>query len=110
MKKVLAIVMCLAMVLVCLAACQSGAPANTPDSNTGTSNPSSQQGSSQQDDKPAYYKIAYIGPFTGNSAQYGETHKRALDFAINEINEAGGVDGVPFKIEYFDDKTTPKKP
>ncbi len=103
MKKVLAIVLCLTLALVCFAACQSGTPTTTQGSNTGTSDPSSQQ------DTPEYYKCAYIGPFTGDSQQYGETHKRAIDYTINEINEAGGVNGVPLKVDYYDDKNDSKE-
>lgn len=56
------------------------------------------------------YKIAYMGPLTGNQMLYGQIHTAALQIRVDEINAEGGINGVPIEVELFDDKTTPKKP
>ena len=104
MSKVLAIVMCLALVVTAFAACSNGNQGG--DSQTQGNTPSGD--SSNTGNKPAYYKCAYLGPMTGESAQYGEVHTRAYQFAIDQINEAGGINGVPIKMDIYDDKNDAK--
>jgi len=54
-------------------------------------------------------KLAVAGALTGDSAVYGNGLKRAVEFAIAEINAAGGVDGKMFEATYLDDKGDPKE-
>ena len=44
------------------------------------------------------FKIGMIGPLTGAAAIYGNAVANAGELAVNEINEAGGING--FQIEY----------
>ncbi len=53
-------------------------------------------------------KIGAIYPFTGPGAVHAEDAKRALDFAQDEINAAGGINGKEVKFIYEDDANTPK--
>jgi branched-chain amino acid transport system substrate-binding protein len=53
-------------------------------------------------------KIGAIYPFTGQMAAYAEDAKRALDFAQEEINAAGGINGNEVKFILEDDGGTPK--
>ncbi|MBQ8342095.1 MAG: ABC transporter substrate-binding protein [Clostridia bacterium] len=48
-------------------------------------------------------KIGLTGPLTGGAAVYGEAVYNGARLAISEINEAGGLDGVLFSFEMFDD-------
>ena len=49
------------------------------------------------------FKIGVSGPLTGGAAVYGVAVKNAAQMAIDEINEAGGLDGVKFELLAYDD-------
>ena len=55
------------------------------------------------------WRIGVIGPLTGAAAQYGLGVANAAQIAVDEINEAGGING--FQIEYKseDDELDPEK-
>ena len=50
------------------------------------------------------YVIGVSGPLTGGAAVYGEAVRNAAQMAIDEINAAGGLDGVKFKLVALDDQ------
>ena len=49
------------------------------------------------------YVIGLSGPLTGGAAVYGVAVKNSAQMAVDEINAAGGLDGVMFSLEAFDD-------
>ena len=51
--------------------------------------------------------IGGSGPLTGGAAQYGVAVKNAAQLAVDEINDAGGVNGVKFKLVFEDDEADP---
>jgi branched-chain amino acid transport system substrate-binding protein len=52
---------------------------------------------------PIYF--AWVGPLTGNSKQYGDTEKVAVEIALEDIKAAGGVlGGREILVDYYDDK------
>ncbi len=53
-------------------------------------------------------RIGAILPLTGDGAFYGESIKQAIDFAIEEINESGGIKDCKLKIIFEDSKGSPK--
>jgi branched-chain amino acid transport system substrate-binding protein len=55
------------------------------------------------------YLVGVTGPFTGDGAQYGEMARMAAEMKADEINKAGGVNGVPLELEFQDDKGDPKE-
>ena len=81
-KRVLAVVMIAAMLAtaLCFAGCGSS-------------------------EKTTYF-IGATGPLTGDAAQYGVAVKNGAEIAIEEINAAGGLNGVEFTFEMKDDKAT----
>ncbi len=48
-------------------------------------------------------KIGITGPLTGGAAIYGEAVYNGARLAISEINDNGGLDGIKFSFEMFDD-------
>ncbi len=53
----------------------------------------------------------YIGlsaPMTGQDAAYGNNFKRAIDLAMDQINQEGGIDGHPVKLIVEDSQGSPK--
>ena len=49
-------------------------------------------------------KIGLTGPLTGGASIYGIAVKNAAQLAIDEINAAGGLDGIQFELVMYDDK------
>lgn len=49
------------------------------------------------------FKIGVSGPLTGGAAVYGVAVKNSAQMAIDEINAAGGLDGVKFELLAYDD-------
>ena len=49
------------------------------------------------------YVIGLSGPLTGGAAIYGTAVKNAAQMAVDEINAAGGLNGVKFKLVATDD-------
>ena len=56
------------------------------------------------DDGEATIKIGVSGPLTGGAAKYGVAVKNSAQMAIDEINEAGGLDGIKFELLALDDE------
>ncbi len=52
-------------------------------------------------------KIGVSGPLTGAAAVYGVAVKNSAMLAISEINEKGGLNGVLFSFQMYDDKHDP---
>ncbi len=55
------------------------------------------------------YKIGMSGPLTGGASVYGIAVKNSAQMAIDEINAAGGLDGVKFELVATDDQHDPSK-
>lgn len=48
--------------------------------------------------------IGGIGPLTGGAAVYGNAVKNGAQLAVNEINKAGGVNGITLELNFQDDQ------
>jgi branched-chain amino acid transport system substrate-binding protein len=55
------------------------------------------------------YLIGFAGPFSGSNAQYGEMLLNGANLAVDQINEAGGVNGRQIKLELGDDQMDSKQ-
>ena len=53
--------------------------------------------------KNTEYVIGFSGPLTGPAAVYGVAVQNSAQMAVDEINAAGGLDGVKFKLVAKDD-------
>jgi len=54
-------------------------------------------------------KIGVILPLTGEAAKYGQSAKRGLDLALEEINASGRLRGKKLSLIYEDSKADPKE-
>ncbi|MBO5106405.1 MAG: ABC transporter substrate-binding protein [Clostridia bacterium] len=80
-KRILAMALCLVLAITSLTACgKTNYSANNTE-----------------------YVIGVSGPLTGAAAVYGVAVKNSAQIAIDEINAAGGLDGVKFKFVALDD-------
>lgn len=87
-KKVLALVLVTVLCLCCFAACGDKEPATTDPAET---------------DAAGTLKIGVIGPMTGGAALYGNAVKYGAQLAVQEINAAGGINGMQVELNVQDD-------
>lgn len=71
---------------------QSGAPGTSPTAEL----------------PPGPVKIGVIQPLTGDAAAYGESEYRAIQVAVDEINQAGGINGRLIELAVQDGKCDPQ--
>ncbi len=57
----------------------------------------------------AVFKIGGIGPTTGGASAYGIAVQRGAQIAVDEINAAGGINGVQIELNFQDDEHDPEK-
>ena len=100
MKKVLSLVLAGSMVLSLAACGGSKDTASTTDSSAASSAEAS--GSDT-------FKIGAIGPITGGAAIYGNAVKNGIQIAVDEINEAGGINGYQIDYNFQDDEHDAEK-
>ena len=55
------------------------------------------------------FKIGGIGPTTGDAAIYGTAVKNGAQLAVDEINEAGGINGKQIEYKFEDDQSDAEK-
>ena len=53
--------------------------------------------------------IGGIGPLTGSAASYGQGVMKGAQLAVDEINKAGGVNGMQLSLNFQDDEHTTDK-
>ncbi len=53
--------------------------------------------------------VGFIGPLTGDAANYGKLSLQAVQIALEEINAQGGIGGLPVKLYVEDDEGKPEK-
>lgn len=102
MKKKLSRI--LALVLCTLTLCTACA-GNSVENNSS----SAPESASQPDNASDTIRFAYIAPLTGDSAQYGEEMLSALQMYIEQVNDAGGIQGKMIALDTYDDKNDPKE-
>lgn len=100
MKKALSFMLAAVMVFS-LAACGG------KEESSAASTEASVEASSESEG--AVFKIGGTGPLTGGAAIYGEAVKNGAQIAVDEINEAGGINGTPVELNYQDDEHDAEK-
>jgi len=81
MKKVLALLLVVMMIVTVVTGCQTKPAATTQK-----------------------VKIAVVGPLTGDFAEYGTGFKNAVELMVEQWNKNGGVLGQQIELVVFDDK------
>ena len=62
-------------------------------------------GSSEETASSDTFKIGGIGPTTGDAAAYGTAVQNGIQLAVDEINEAGGINGKQIEFKFEDDQS-----
>ena len=101
--KLLAVVLVVAMLAACLSACGSKQESSEPAASTSDSstNDTASTGSGE-------LMIGGVGPLTGDYAVYGNAVKNGAQIAVDEINAAGGINGMTVKFEMQDSVGDPE--
>ena len=93
-KKVLALVMAAVMVFA-MVACGETAPADNTPADSGT-------------EAATVLKLGGIGPLTGSYANYGVSVNNGAKVAVEEINAAGGINGMQIELQFQDSQGDPE--
>jgi len=86
---------------VCLGAALSGLMVATAGCSGGAANSADQ-------DADGPIRIAVVTPQSGPYAAYGEEQRDGIQFAADEANANGGIDGHKIELEFADDLGTPE--
>lgn len=97
MKKAVSILLCAALAVTAFAGCGSKENGNGAG------------GGSAADEVKEGFKIGGIGPTTGGGAIYGLAVMNGAKIAVDEINEAGGINGTPIVFKFEDDQGETEK-
>ncbi len=95
-KRVLSLALCAALATTMFAGCGSSSTGSTESESVDTSG-------------ELTWKIGGIGPTTGGAAQYGQGVMNAIQIAVDEVNEAGGINGYQVAFNFQDDEADPQK-
>ena len=95
MKKVLALLLALVLVVGAFASCSSETASDEAS------------GSEEGGVEPVRFGVSYFA--TGSNAENGEVAKISLEIAQDEINEAGGINGRPVELVFMDVKSDAKE-
>lgn len=105
MKRRMAWFLAVVMAVSCLAGCaQQGAP-----SSSGSGQPQGNVSGGGDEGFTGTIKFGIGCPLTGTSASYGELMLLGANMAAEELNEAGGIQGMKVEIVAYDDKQDPNE-
>lgn len=103
MKKVIALLLALALIATLIAGCSGGGDdsSGTQSSSTteGSSSDSSGDSSSGSSELSGTIKIGLGCPLTGSMASYGDLMQLGAQLRADELNAEGGINGAEIVIE-----------
>lgn len=102
MKRILALLLSITILLVCVACAAKTGP-DEPQK-TVEAEPTGDNTQMPASDAPDEIKIGVIGPMTGDTAVLGEQMKNLCTLVEKQLNDTGGINGIPVKFYYEDDK------
>lgn len=97
MKKAVSLFLALALMVTSLVGCGSA-------DNSGSTNKDTSAGTESE-----VFKIGGIGPITGGASIYGLAVRNGAQIAVDEINAAGGINGVQIAYDFQDDEHDAEK-
>lgn len=108
MKKLVSLLMVAALSASMLTGCgSSNDAAGSSDAATDAATDATAEGT--ENAAGGTLKIGGIGPLTGSAAVYGTAVANAAQLAVDEVNAAGGVNGVQLELNFQDDECDAEK-
>ena len=108
-KKMLSMVLAFAMTASIFAGCGSTADSTDAAADTDAAETTEATESGDVAASGDTWKIGGIGPITGAAAIYGNAARNGAQIAIDEINEAGGINGSLIEYNFQDDEHDAEK-
>ncbi len=115
-RKIISAVMASAMVATLFAGCgNSGDSGSSSADNTAAADNAADNTAAGGETAAAgnnggtTIKIGGVGPTTGSAAVYGIAVQNAAQLAVDEINAAGGINGVQIEFKFEDDECDAEK-
>lgn len=114
MKKVMSVVLATTMVMAMVTGCGSSASTGaesteTEGAATETEAAGTEGESAAAESAGGVIKIGGIGPTTGGAAVYGQAVMNGAQIAVDEINAAGGINGMTIEFNFQDDEHDAEK-
>ena len=112
MKKLVSLLMVAALSASMLTGCgSSNDAAGSSDAATDATTDAATDAAAEGTENAAggTLKIGGIGPLTGSAAVYGTAVANAAQLAVDEVNAAGGVNGVQLELNFQDDECDAEK-
>lgn len=106
-KKMLSLVLAGAMTAALLTGC--GSSASTTDTAEEAATEETTDDAAATDSAAGTFKIGGIGPLTGAAAVYGIATMNGSQIAVDEINAAGGINGMTVELNFQDDECDAEK-
>lgn len=108
MKKLVSLLMVAALSASMLTGCgSSNDAAGSSDAATDSAADTTAEGT--ENAAGGILKIGGIGPLTGSAAVYGTAVANAAQLAVDEVNAAGGVNGMQLELNFQDDECDAEK-
>lgn len=108
MKKLVSLLMVAALSASMLTGCgSSNDAAGSSDATTDAAADATAEGT--ENAAGGTLKIGSIGPLTGSAAVYGTAVANAAQLAVDEVNAAGGVNGMQLELNFQDDECDAEK-
>lgn len=108
MKKLVSLLMVAALSASMLTGCgSSNDAAGSSDAATDAAADATAEGT--ENAAGGTLKIGSIGPLTGSAAVYGTAVANAAQLAVDEVNAAGGVNGMQLELNFQDDECDAEK-
>lgn len=110
MKKLMSLILAMSMVMISVIGCgASTETATETTTETATETTTETATDVTTEDGAATIKIGGIGPISGAAAVYGIAVKNGAQLAVDEINAAGGINGVQIEFNFQDDEHDAEK-
>ncbi len=113
MKKILALLLALAMVFALVGCATTSSTTSTTESEAADEADTTEATDDADDADEITYDgeivIGWLGPQTGTDAEYGLNVMYGVDLYIEQLNAAGGINGKYVSVVYYDEEGTADK-
>ncbi|MCD7749490.1 MAG: ABC transporter substrate-binding protein [Oscillospiraceae bacterium] len=106
MKKIMALLLVLVFMVGVFAGCSSSSDSSsTTESETTTETEETEEAAETEETADVgEIVIGWLGPQTGNVAQYGLAVMNGVDLYVEQLNAAGGINGKTVRVVYYDEE------
>lgn len=104
MKKIMALLLALVFMVGVCAGCSSSSDTEETTTESTETEETTDTTESEDTAEGGEIVIGWLGPQTGNVAQYGLAVQYGVDLYIEQLNAAGGINGKTVSVVYYDEE------